>query len=338
VADPSLAHIEHLSALKVLELTATGTTDEGLQYLKGLTSLQGLGLSHCHVTGTGIKLLENLKDLRELWLSGADLDDTELESVTIFTKLVQLGLSGTKITNHGLESLAKLKELVRLYAFNTGVDKDGAQKLRQSLPNCRAKWKPAQPYIPEDSQSSDTEYGDDLNSLPESLLGMLESPQPPANKVAENGKGNDLEFWRCIEMLDWEKCGDDDSVIEPAVEWLSKKSEREITAFANTLSEKLHRLDGETFAKEIGKDAYKGPHERFARNWFLRVRCCVVANGSDYYKEVLAHPQAMPKDLEFEAVLRIAPKAFERKTGRKMPHGTKYNYETFANKEGWSSR
>jgi hypothetical protein len=332
VSDLSLTHLEHLSALRVLELTATSITDEGLTHLKELASLQGLGLSHCHISGAGVRQLSQLHELRELWLSGADIRDDELSSITVFKKLVQLGLSGTKITNQGLLTLAALKELVRLYVFNTEVNKEGADKVRELLPNCRAKWKPAQPYIPEEALDSDTDNGDVLSLLPDGLNSMLDLPggQPPPSK-----NGSDAEFWQAVDLLDWDKCGDDDQVIEPAVEWLLQKSEREIISFANVLSEKLHRLDGEAFAREIGQDAYRGPEHRFSRNWFLRVRCCVVANGREFFQEVMACPSNMPKDLEFEALLRIAPRAFERKTGRKMANKTKYNYETFANKEGW---
>ena len=110
-----------------------------------------------------------------------------------------------------------------------------------------------------------------------------------------------------IDLLDWNKFGDDELIIEPAVEALSQRSEKEILNFADVLSEKLHRLDAESFAREIGHDSYRGPEHRFSRNWFLRVRCCVVANGKEVYQEVLAEPASMPKNIEFEAILRIAP-------------------------------
>lgn len=332
VSDLSLTHIEHLVALKVLELTATGISDAGLKHLKGLNCLQGLGLSHCHISGDGVRELSQLQQLRELWLSGADIWDEELSAITVFKKLVQLGLSGTRITNQGLPRLCALKELVRLYVFNTQVNKEGADKVRELLPNCRAKWKPAQPYIADESLEGDTDGGELISLLPDGLASMLDIP---GTQTAPAKNGSDAEFWHAVDLLDWDKCGDDDQVIEPAVAWLFEKTEREIISFANVLSEKLHRLDGEAFAREIGEDAYRGPEHRFSRNWFLRVRCCVVANGREFFQEVIACPSHMPKDLEFEALLRIAPRAFERKTGRKMASKTRYNYETFANKEGW---
>lgn len=336
ITDISLSHIKHLSGMKVLELTSTNITDAGLEHLQDLTSLQGLGLSHCHVSGDCVAHLKKLQELRELWMSGADLNDKQLDHVTLLANLVQLGLSGTKITNDGLLKLAKVKSLIRVYAFNTAVTKEGTERLRELSPNCRAKWKPAQPYIPDEDLFDDTEDGDALSILPDGLRSMLDLPIERTPSSSENGKFSDSDFWGFVELLDWSHLGKDDEVIEPAVEALSKRPEKEITAFADILSEKLYRLDGANYAREIGKDSYRGPEQRFARNWFLRLRCCVVANGNDFYQEVIAEPQNMPKDTEFEAILRIAPKAFERKTGRKMPLKTKFNYETFGNKHGWA--
>lgn len=336
ITDVSLSHIEHLCGLKVLELTSTNITDAGMTHLKDLTSLQGLGLSHCHVSGESVKELSKLQELRELWMSGADLNDGELKYITALKNLVQLGLSGTKITNEGLLTLAKIKSLVRLYVFNTSVTKEGTEKMRELSPTCRAKWKPAQPFVPEGDWDDTNGGDDDFSALPAGLRSMLDLPIERTPSSSEHGKFCQADFWSALELLDWERSGDDDAVIEPVVEFLSKRSEKDITAFNDILSEKLHRLDGEAYARELGKDAYRGPSYRFARNWFLRVRCCVVANGCEFFQKVVTDPRQMPKDLEFEAILRIAPKAFERKTGRKLPIKTKYNYETFGNKHGWA--
>ena len=266
ISDVSLTHIKHLSGMKLLELTSTSITDAGLVDLKDLTSLQGLGLSHCDITGEGIADLVKLQELRELWLSGADISDEQLDHVAILNNLVQLGLSGTKITNNGLLRLVKLKSLVRLYVFNTGVTKEGTEKLREHLPNCRAKWKPAQPYVPEEF-SDDIAGGEEFTSMPDGLRSMLDLPMERTPSSDNNGKFNEAEFWHTIELLDWDQSGDDEQVIEPAVEALVKRPEKDIIAFADILSEKLHRLDGEVFAKEIGKDSYLRPET----NAFLEI-------------------------------------------------------------------
>jgi hypothetical protein len=43
----------------------------------------------------------------------------------------------------------------------------------------------------------------------------------------------------------------------------------------------------------------------------------------------------MPKDLEFEYLLSIAPKAYKKKTGEDFEYITGCSYETFSNKDGW---
>ena len=47
----------------------------------------------------------------------------------------------------------------------------------------------------------------------------------------------------------------------------------------------------------------------------------------------------MPKDIEFESLLYVAPTAYERKTGISgdaVRNQTELSYETFSNTEGWS--
>jgi hypothetical protein len=38
--------------------------------------------------------------------------------------------------------------------------------------------------------------------------------------------------------------------------------------------------------------------------------------------------------MEFEAILSVAPLAYERKTGQEFEHSTPLSYETFSNREG----
>lgn len=68
---------------------------------------------------------------------------------------------------------------------------------------------------------------------------------------------------------------------------------------------------------------------------FLYARCGVVAKGQIFYKEVLQNPETMPNDHTFSPLLRIAHKAYERKTGNKMTIPAAFNYETYSNSVGW---
>ncbi len=340
VTDVSLAHIQHLTGLKVLELTATNVTDLALEYLEDLTNLQGLGLSHCHITGDGLIFLKKLTDFRELWLSGADINDDQLEHLQNFTSLVQLGMSGTKISDDGLKNLEPLKKLMRLYLFNTKVTREGAQNFRQIVPGCRVKWKPPTEdngHDPTDELDPSLDFDEMMGDLPADLLSKLRLPLDISNDAGDTQQTSMSEsaFWQIIELLDWEKQGNDDAVIEPAVSSLAAYSKKDVCVFTDLLAEKLHQLDGKKFAQQIGRDSYQDDEQHFSKQWFLGARCCVIVNGREFFQEVLNDPESMPKDLEFEALLSIPARAFERKTGKKFAYAAKCSYETFANKEGW---
>lgn len=159
-------------------------------------------------------------------------------------------------------------------------------------------------------------------------------PSPVAS-VRDATTTFDDVFWSLIELLDWDKTSDDDAVIEPLVAALSGRTIEDIVRFEDTLAEKLHALDTEAHAREIGEGAYDRPGSPFSPDWFLYARSCVVANGRATFEEALAHPKGMLKDLEFEALLYVAAKAYERKTGEELTYVPSTSYETFGNGAGW---
>jgi len=146
------------------------------------------------------------------------------------------------------------------------------------------------------------------------------------------------DFWSIIDLLDWDEEGDDDAVLQPAIEALSKRSVAEIQAFEDILSRKLHALDTKAHARNIGADAYVSEDKFFSADAFLYARCVVVANGRELYETVLADPAKFPQDLEFEALLNLACAAYELKTGEECQgFETSVSYETFSNRAGWIS-
>jgi hypothetical protein len=150
----------------------------------------------------------------------------------------------------------------------------------------------------------------------------------------------DVTFWRLIGRLDWDRLGDDDAVVAPVVASLGDLPEAEIADFQRILTEKLYALDGRAWARESGSEIWWGK-DSLSVDGFLYARCAVVANGPQRYEAVLKNPRQMPKDVEFEALLYVAPTAFERKTGREYagypgePEGLPA-YETFSNRAGWT--
>lgn len=153
-----------------------------------------------------------------------------------------------------------------------------------------------------------------------------------ADAPGESAQMNEDGFWSTIALLDWSKAGNDDAVIEPAVKALSSLPESAVLAFYDLLSEKLYLLDGRVYAEHSVPDK-----SGISSDLFLYARCCVVANGRDYYEAVLSNPANFPKDLFFEALLDIPERAWFRKTGTSLEHLPKYIYETGFNPSGWGA-
>ena len=146
---------------------------------------------------------------------------------------------------------------------------------------------------------------------------------------------SDEVFWRIVRLLNWKKDPDDlDAIVEPAVAALSQMDVPDIERFEDILAEKLHALDTVAHAREIGEEAFR-PGAYFSVDWFLYVRCFAVASGPQFYAAAVADPAQMPKDVEAEVLLSVAPMAFERKTGQEFDHSTPLSYETGSNQAGW---
>ncbi len=85
-------------------------------------------------------------------------------------------------------------------------------------------------------------------------------------------------------------------------------------ACARLVSEKLFALDTVEHARHIGEFSYaEGGY--LSPDGFLYARCRAVAKGRTNYEKTLADPRAMPKDLDFETLLYLAPMAYEEATG-----------------------
>ena len=149
---------------------------------------------------------------------------------------------------------------------------------------------------------------------------------------------DDARFWELVSALDWKHEDDDGNVVEPVVKALAAMPDAEIAAFQNTLTAKLFALDGRVWARESGDSIWWGEPDFLSSDAFLYARCVVVANGREFYDTVLSDPTQMPKDMEFESLLYVAPKAYERKTGTSgdaVRDLTDLSYETGSNPEGW---
>lgn len=141
------------------------------------------------------------------------------------------------------------------------------------------------------------------------------------------------QFWQIIAQLDWENTGLDDAVLAPAVRVLSTLPITAIHQFEDILAKKLWQLDTPEHAEA---SLANRPNAELSVDGFLYDRCCVVANGKDFYEQVLHDPAKMPVGYSFGRLLSLSEQAYKLKTGKHFVHIPKYSYETYSNETAWA--
>ena len=146
----------------------------------------------------------------------------------------------------------------------------------------------------------------------------------------------DDDFWKVISLLDWSKVGNDDAVVEPVVTALAALKKSELRQFHEALCYKLFLLDTKLHARNSMSSESGNWRDELSVDGFLYARCVVVANGREYYEKVLQNPEAMPKDLEFEALLYLAQQAYAKKIrGEDFDYEPGCSFETYSNLDAW---
>lgn len=160
------------------------------------------------------------------------------------------------------------------------------------------------------------------------------NPTVATENVAALQVMNEELFWELIEKLDWQQDSADE-VIAPVVTALAERSLADIYQFEEILANKLYQLDGLEYAQELGEQAYQ-EDTYFSVDYFLYARSYVVACGFAIFHEVLNAPSKMPKDSDFEALLYVAEKAYQLKTGKSdYSYFPQKSYETYSNYKAW---
>jgi hypothetical protein len=180
-----------------------------------------------------------------------------------------------------------------------------------------------------------------LRDITPSAIQDLQSKFPSATirietrLQAKSRHMNEQRFWKIIASLDW-RTMDSQKVVAPAIEALSRCTQNDIKAFHDLLHEKLYALDTRLFAEALGSNKYTENGD-FSVDSFLYSRCCVVANGEQFYYAVLNNPSKMPKEYTFEALLSLPSRAWLLKMGKDTyNHQPETWCETFSNSEGWN--
>lgn len=156
-------------------------------------------------------------------------------------------------------------------------------------------------------------------------------------------KGNlmtDKQFWDIINLLDWTQDeGDEKAIVASAVRALAELPIAEIFMFDEFLCWRLYTLDTREHARSFGDKepcySYVDDATPFSTDSFLYSRARVIANGQAMYEAVLADPEKMPKEQEFEMGLYLAAFAYQQKTGNDYKYEPGLSWEAGANKAGW---
>ena len=144
---------------------------------------------------------------------------------------------------------------------------------------------------------------------------------------------NIKQFWELLDCLEWQYEGDDEKVISPVVNQLSKMEDKDIFEFEEIMAELLYNIDGKQWAQDVYGDLSK-----CADDDFLYTRCVAIVNGEKYYNDVKNRSHNLNPDLEFESVLYIPQLAWEKKhrvKGENYTYVTRFSYETGSNAGNW---
>jgi hypothetical protein len=126
-----------VETLTVLELLASGISDDGLKAISAFKKLRSLRITAGTASDKSFALLGSLKSLASLTVSTTAFGNKGAEAVAGLTGLTRLDASNTKLTNAGLEKLYSLKNLTELILNGTEVSPKAAADFQKALPQCR---------------------------------------------------------------------------------------------------------------------------------------------------------------------------------------------------------
>lgn len=140
-------------------------------------------------------------------------------------------------------------------------------------------------------------------------------------------------FWNTMELCDWENEGNDDKVLEPVIQYLTKQDDSLIFKFDDLMTELLYQLDTKKLLEQCEKI-----EPLTSDDSFLYSRCVALINGPAYYEKVLQGKEKSVWSMEFEALLYVPQKAWALKHKGSVddyPHTSALSYETGSNQAGW---
>ena len=143
VTNSGFASLRHLACLEAIDANDTRIDDGALRYLKQSAGLKVLLLGGTKISNAGVRyIVEQFPGIKTLQVSDTQLDDESVPLLIKLRQLSQLDISHTRITDKSIPELSQMKNLEFLNVSRSSTDddtisKDGAQRLRQALPNSK---------------------------------------------------------------------------------------------------------------------------------------------------------------------------------------------------------
>lgn len=135
-----LNRLQWCRKLKRLELNGLPLTDQQARFIVHCRELEYLGLESTRISDATLAVIGDLSELQNLYLVETETTDEGIRYLQGLSKLRKLNLARTGITDNGLIYLERLSSLEVVRVAETAVTREGAQRLREALPNCHIAW------------------------------------------------------------------------------------------------------------------------------------------------------------------------------------------------------
>ncbi len=162
----------------------------------------------------------------------------------------------------------------------------------------------------------------DLQALPDSQLDRVRGYVAALKEIEQEKETAEDRFWALIKHVNWE-AETEELMVQPLIEAISKLTDEEIYEYQDQLAIKLSALDTPEHFKWYGKGELGASSDSF-----LYGRCEVVANGKEFYEDVLANPEKIPNDAWMQSVLHTPGESYELKHGKELERRPPIIYET----------
>lgn len=128
---------EHFVRVTMADLRDCQLVEGTLQDLRYLCFARQLYLDKTEISEELLEQLVRLKPLEKLSIRFTNLSDSGVASLSRMENLRELALSGTRITDASIAELGKMKGLQSLNVRWSSITPQGAERLRQALPECQ---------------------------------------------------------------------------------------------------------------------------------------------------------------------------------------------------------